>query len=176
MRPQHPSLNCRGSSMVEMAIVVTLFFGLVFAIIEFALAVFYANRLIDATRSGARYAVVSTPLIGDLAGYTCATLPTDYTACDATNPACVTLSGVMSSIVPVPVENIEYLYQCTQIGSESVARVYSLSIKVVGMKYVPVLPNLIVMGNPDAKSGATFEIDMPEYETTRTSEDQFGNY
>lgn len=175
MRQLHPKHRCSGSSMVEMAIVVIIFFGLVFAIIEFALVTFYANRLVDATRSGARHAVVSAPLIGDLGAYTCGTLPSDYTACDSTNAACMSLSRVMSATVPIDVGNINYKYQCTQIGSDSVARVFSVSIKVVGMKYVPVLPNLIVMNDPSQSAGAFFEIDMPEYETTRTSEDQFGN-
>lgn len=174
MRHQHLNGRCAGSSMVEMAIVVVLFFGLVFAIIEFAMAVFYANRLIEATRAGARFAVVSSPLVGDLDTFTCATLPSDYTACDSGNAACTALGAVMGAVVDVPLERIMYRYRCTEIGGASVAPVYSVSIKVSGMKYQPILPNLFVISNPDSKMGSTFEIDMPEFETTRTSEDQFG--
>ena len=159
--------------MVEMALVTTLFFGLVFAIIEFALAIFYANRLVDATRAGARFAVVSTPLLENLTEYECASLP-GYAAC-ADNVACNALAVAMSGTIKIPVNNISYRYQCTQLSNEISTRVYSVSIKVTGMKYVPIFPNLIVMGHPDAVSGATFEINMPEFETTRTSEDLFGN-
>lgn len=174
MRHQHLNRRCAGSSMVEMAIVVVLFFGLVFAIIEFALAVFYANRLIEATRAGARFAVVSAPLVGDLSAFTCATLPSDYNPCDSGNAACTALRAAMSAVVDVPVENIMYRYRCTEIGGATVAPVYSVSIKVSGMTYRPILPNLFIINNPDSAMGSTFEIDMPEFETTRTSEDQFG--
>lgn len=164
---------CRGSSMVEMAIVVVLFFMLVFAIIEFSLAIFYANRLIEATRAGARYAVVSDPLIAGLKNYDCAALPVDYTACDTSTPSCVGLHQAMNGTVIIPIENIYYKYKCTAIDGGAGIRVYTISIKVNDMSYYPILPNLFVL---DGASGdaAGFGISMPSFETTRTSEDQFG--
>ena len=48
----------QGAALVEMAIVVSLFLALVFGIIEFALMVFQWSRLVEATRAGARYAIV----------------------------------------------------------------------------------------------------------------------
>jgi len=53
----------RGAAMVEMAISVSLFLLLVFAIIEFALAIFDWSRVVEATRSAARYAIVHDPAI-----------------------------------------------------------------------------------------------------------------
>lgn len=51
----------QGAAMVEMAIVITLFLVLVFGIIEFALVIFHVSLLDEATRAGARYAIVNDP-------------------------------------------------------------------------------------------------------------------
>lgn len=52
----------RGAALVEMAIVVVLFFVLVFAIIEFARAIFSWGVAVETTRAAARYAIVHAPL------------------------------------------------------------------------------------------------------------------
>jgi hypothetical protein len=67
--------------MVEFAIVVWLFLMLVLGIIEFAYAIFQWSRVVDATRAGARTAIVS-----DLA---CGTADDLKAVCgdDRTNPA-----------------------------------------------------------------------------------------
>jgi hypothetical protein len=51
----------QGAAMVEMAIVISTFLLLVFVIIEFALVIFHWSRLVEATRAGARYAIVNDP-------------------------------------------------------------------------------------------------------------------
>lgn len=77
----------RGSTLVEFAIGATVFFTVMFAVIEFGRALWVHNALSDAARRGARYAVVhsaadaaavknvvvygdpaggSTPLVNDL--------------------------------------------------------------------------------------------------------------
>jgi len=51
----------RGAAMVEMAIVISLFLVMVLGIIEFAMAFFDWSRTVEATRAGARYAIVHSP-------------------------------------------------------------------------------------------------------------------
>jgi hypothetical protein len=50
--------NERGTTVAEFAMVATLFFTLIFGIIEFGRMLFTHNALADATRRGARYAVL----------------------------------------------------------------------------------------------------------------------
>ena len=56
-----PGNRQRGAALVEMAIVILVFLVLVFGIIEFARAIFEWSRLVEATRAGARYAIVNDP-------------------------------------------------------------------------------------------------------------------
>lgn len=49
---------CRGSTAVEFAIVAALFFALLLGIMQFGLVLFYWNTTYEATRMGARIAVV----------------------------------------------------------------------------------------------------------------------
>jgi hypothetical protein len=67
-----------GAAMVEMAIVISLFLVLVFGIIEFALVIFHWSKLNEATRAGARYAIVNDPACSI---YTDTNDP-DYKKCD----------------------------------------------------------------------------------------------
>lgn len=46
---------------MEMAIVISLYLILVFGIIEFALIIFHWSRLVEGTRTAARYAIVNDP-------------------------------------------------------------------------------------------------------------------
>lgn len=179
----------RGSSMVEMALVVVLFLGLVFAIIEFSLALFYANRLIEATRAGARYAVVSNPLDAEFATYDCAaplqgTVTVSSTACDGILGSSESasyeksqcgLGAAMNALVDIPYDHITYRYDCTSVGTDQVNRVYTVRIGVEVMTYKPILPNLFILNGNGSSSGSDFSIAMPSFETTRTSEDQFGH-
>jgi hypothetical protein len=50
--------NERGTTVAEFAVVALLFFTLIFAIIEFGRLLYTHNALTDATRRGARYAVL----------------------------------------------------------------------------------------------------------------------
>jgi Flp pilus assembly protein TadG len=50
----------RGATLVEFAIGVTVFLTVMFAVLEFGRALWVHNALTDATRRGARYAVIHT--------------------------------------------------------------------------------------------------------------------
>ena len=51
----------KGQTLVEFAFVAILFFTLLFAIVEFGRALWTWNTIVQATRAGARFAVVETP-------------------------------------------------------------------------------------------------------------------
>ena len=71
----------RGQAMVEFALVAPIFFLLLFAIIEGGRFIFYYETLNNATREGARYAIVN-----GANSLTCSTGPhaPDTTSCDET--------------------------------------------------------------------------------------------
>jgi Flp pilus assembly protein TadG len=57
--------NEKGATVAEFAVVALLFFTLIFAIIEFGRLLYTHNALTDATRRGARYAVLHNGLTDD---------------------------------------------------------------------------------------------------------------
>src|SRR5262245_9929237 len=50
-----------GQTLVEFALVVLIFLGIVFGILEFSRALWTYNTIVQATRAGARFAVVEMP-------------------------------------------------------------------------------------------------------------------
>ena len=56
----------RGASMVEFSIIVSLFFVVLFGLIEFSLALYQWNSATKAVQLGARLAAVSSPVWGEL--------------------------------------------------------------------------------------------------------------
>jgi len=51
-------LNTKGQTMVEFALVITLFFAILFGIVEFGRAWYYSNHLGNSVRAAARYGAV----------------------------------------------------------------------------------------------------------------------
>jgi Flp pilus assembly protein TadG len=56
----------KGQTLVEFAMVTLVFFVLVFGITEFGRALWTWNTIVQATRAGARFAVVETPTSDDM--------------------------------------------------------------------------------------------------------------
>jgi Flp pilus assembly protein TadG len=68
-RRSHAGARSRGQALVEFALIAPLFFLLLFGIIEAGRFVFYYEILNNATREGARYAIVhSGPTLGRSTG------------------------------------------------------------------------------------------------------------
>lgn len=65
MRTLNHRHNEKGATVAEFAVVALLFFTLIFAIIEFGRLLYTHNALTDATRRGARYAVLHPGLTDD---------------------------------------------------------------------------------------------------------------
>jgi Flp pilus assembly protein TadG len=55
----------RGQTLLEFALVALLFFVVLFCLIEFARALWTWNTIVQATRAGARFAVVEAPVASD---------------------------------------------------------------------------------------------------------------
>lgn len=157
-----------GVSMVEMALVLSIFLSLVFAVFEFALAVFYASRLSEATRAGARYAVVSKSTIDNVQDQSCSQLEIlGYQQCTA--DTCSALIESMSKVVTVAPSNVYIRYQCSATGytgqagySDANNEIYSITVKLDGVQYPLIMPGML---------GLSPTITMPSFETTRLSED-----
>jgi len=63
------SVEQRGATLVEFALVGLLFFTLLFGIIEFGLLLFNQQVITNAGREGARYGIVARPIIKDKTTY-----------------------------------------------------------------------------------------------------------
>ena len=61
-----PSQSQRGQTLVEFALVVMVFLVIVFGLLEFARGLWTWNTIVQATRAGARFAVVETPSTTDI--------------------------------------------------------------------------------------------------------------
>lgn len=154
--------------MVEMALVITIFLMLIFAIFEFALAVFYASRLSEATRAGARTAVVHNTTIADVKNMTCQQIDDlGFQQCNATT--CADIIASMNRFVSVDPSNIYIRYQCTTTGytgkagfTDANQEIYSITVKLQGVQYPLITPGIL---------GLSPTITMPSFETTRLSED-----
>ena len=61
--------NERGTTIAELAMVALLFFTIIFGIIEFGRLLYTHNALTDATRAGARFAVLNTEDVDKVKNY-----------------------------------------------------------------------------------------------------------
>ncbi|MEW5978877.1 MAG: TadE/TadG family type IV pilus assembly protein [Acidobacteriota bacterium] len=63
--PRVGSQREKGQTLVEFAFMAVLFFTILFGILEFSRALWTWNTIVQATRAGARFAVVETPTADD---------------------------------------------------------------------------------------------------------------
>lgn len=158
----------KGAAMVEMALVISIFLSLIFAVFEFSLAIFYAARLSEATRVAARSAVVNNSIVDDIHDRTCDDIAAqEYLQCDAGK--CVGIIKAINNIVDIDPTTIFVRYQCTTTGytkaagfTDSTHEIYSITVKLQGVVYQFIMPGIL---------GLHPSITMPSFETTRLSED-----
>ncbi len=119
----------RGTTLVEFAIGATVFFTVMFAIVEFGRMLYVHNALSDAARRGARYAVINTEankenvklmaVYGNTSGGTQQPLVDHLT----TDNVLVTYStapnpfGVNKGTVTVQIQNYDFNFSIPLIGS-----------------------------------------------------------
>ena len=165
----------RGAALVEMAIVISLFFVMVFGIIEFAIAFFDWSRTIESTRAGARYAIVHDPVCSGVMGLREGDSPISCSPAAGND-----LVDVMQNIMPrIEADDIAVTYAWSATGNELRPEEAPIPSVTVGIKQDSVEFNFIVLDAlldllvPD---DSTFpnRIYIPPFATTRTGEDLNG--
>lgn len=155
----------QGATMVEMAITLPLFLVIVFAIFEFALAIFAWSRAVEATRAGARYAIVNDAVMGlpDCNSHAPgAEVPPESDTCDNAN--CSNLMLQMQRLYPdLLSEHVAVAYECSFAGfSDNPKPVMQVTVAISGQPYHLMLPGLL---------GLDSTWTLPAFATTRISED-----
>ena len=111
-----PSWRQRGSSMVEVTMVVALLLLVIFGVVEAGRVMVAYTTLSDAARAGTRYAMVHG---ANRRGASCTTLATDGPSGPAANPACVLAAA-------------EAITNAAGLGSATVSVSYPDSSNAVG--------------------------------------------
>lgn len=181
----------QGAAIVEMAIVVLVFLVLVFGIIEFALMIFHWSLLDEATRAGARYAIVNDPACSiyeetNDVNYKCTGGPLDCST-DPDDQKIVTVNGdctvgepytlidagckivermrATQSLINSPEAGVAVVitYACTDAGFAGLTqKVPTVTIEANNVPYYFSVPGMFGLGP---------SVNMPSFATTRTGED-----
>lgn len=166
----------RGAALVEMAIVVSLFFVLVFGIIEFARVLFSWGVAVEATRAGARYAIVNTR-VGALPACPGAsvTYTVDFDDCTCPppgdgpeSPECGVVETMCLARYALRTENaqVHVTYRCSDAGfsgAPSALRPYEVQVETAGFEHhFSALWGLLGFGE---------YWEVPPFATTRLTED-----
>ncbi len=99
MRNKIAGRNERGAALVELAIGSTVFFTLVFGVLEFSRLLWTHNALADATRRGARYAAVNSQNVSNVQNFVV------YGVASPTGSEPALVSGLTTSNVQVTYSN-----------------------------------------------------------------------
>jgi TadE-like protein len=147
--------------MVEMALTLPLFLLLIFAIIELALVIFTWTRAVDATRAGARYAIVNDA-VTDISSLDCSAVTDLTVTCDSAS--CADLMDEMNALYQdLEAANVTVRYGCSSTGFAGNPRpVREVTVAIVGQEYQLVLPGVI---------GLDPTLTLPDFTSTRVSED-----
>jgi len=151
--------------MLEMAIVLPLFLALVFGILEFGVAVFTWSLVVEATRSGARYAIVNNEECAGVTGENGMVCPgAGSISCQVSSgsPLLAEMRKFRPSLVE---ENVFVTYECSDAGfAERPRPVLKVTVETRNIEYAFILPALL---------GIEATVDMPSFSTTRVSEDMY---
>jgi hypothetical protein len=172
-----------GAALVEMAIGLVLFLLLVFGVLEFALAIFDWSKEVEATRAGARYAIVNDPacdIYGEGALPSCpggdtidpdncpgASIEVTPAGCNADpDDAACRIAAVMRNIMPrIADGNVRIVYGCSDAGyRERPFVVPTVTVRTSGVEHNFLLPGLL---------GIEATVTLPGFSTTRTGEDLY---
>lgn len=152
-----------GVATVESALIIVVFLILIMGIIEFALLIFNVSSLVQATRAGARYLIVSDPVV-EIKDDDCGTPINASCGAGDCDDVLAVMKKFYSSIEP---ENLEATYRCSSTGYEyAYYQIYEVELRLVGMQYTFITPSIFGFGG---------SIDLPELTTTRLSEDMESN-
>lgn len=151
----------RGTSVAEFAMVALLFFTLIFGIIEFGRLLYTHNALADATRRGARYAVLHKGKTDaeKLAVKNEVVYGINGTFDDDGNPTSPPLiNGLTTTMVEVTYEGEDLDADPDTPPSDFGSNLGRATVKIVGYQFYMSIP---VIGRV---------LTMPDYETTLSAE------
>lgn len=193
-----------GAALVEFTVTFMVFLILILGIIEFALVVYDASRLAEATRAAARYAIVNTPacnIYGQPDAYNnagCISDDSDVTLscpgdpgtiltivdCDhpATTPECkmVELMDQMmlrsnNSILADSVGQVRISYACAGTGDPQLPHyVPVVTVAAENILHPMMFASIFGFYSPGS-NGIGRTITLPNFSTTRTGEDMYSN-
>lgn len=145
----------RGVATVETAIIIVVFLMLVMGIIEFALLIFNASSLVEATRSGSRYLIVNEPVVE---------LNSCEVEVDCSDGDCgEVLSRMQRFYSPLTAENLEISYRCSSTGhDDAFYNIYEVEMRLVDVEYTFITPGIL---------GLDSTLTLPDFRSTRLSED-----
>jgi Flp pilus assembly protein TadG len=148
----------RGTSVAEFAMVAMLFFTLIFGIIEFGRMLYTHNALADATRRGARYAVLhpsadANAVKNEVVYGRNATFDT---AGNVTSPPLI--SGLTPAMVDVTYEGEDLDGDPDTAPSSFGSNLGTATVKIVGYSFNLSIP---IIARP---------VPMPDYATTLSAE------
>lgn len=157
----------QGAALVEMSLTISFALLLIFAIIEFSLAVFLFTRGVEATRVGVRFAAVNSPVI-DLVSLDCSGGTSSRVEADCSSASCTALVAQMQKILPVIESgNVHIVYECSRIGNPErpiQMPAPEIRVSITGITYDFILPELLGLG---------VSIDLPAFTSTHSGEDLF---
>ena len=147
----------KGTTLVEMAIVLVLFLMIIFAVMEFSIAIVRSAQLTEAVRFGARHAIVNNPI---------GTLPSCPGGTSDPVDASVEMRNGMANIAPMinAQSNISVTVKYTCPDSVYIDHngLYLVTVAVSGAKYDLIFPSLLGLG---------MAINLQTFKSTRLSED-----
>lgn len=162
MRTLNHRHNERGATVAEFAVVALLFFTLIFAIIEFGRLLYTHNALTDATRRGARYAVLHNGLTEDdkQAVRNFVVYGPDVTFDGAGNPnKPPVINDLTTDMVEVDFEGVDLDGDPATPGTTNFGtNLGTATVKIENYQFNLSIP---VIGRP---------LTLPEYSTTLTAE------
>lgn len=156
-----------GSSLVEMSMTIMVFIVLIMAIIEFSLLIFFWARGVEATRAGARYAAVNSP-VTDISGLNCSEDDTTVITTDCSGEACAGLLQNMRHIMPtLEGEHVRISYSCGRVGNPERPEemiIPEITVSITGVEF-----HFMSAGLFGVDGGVT----MPDFTAARTGEDMY---
>ena len=154
----------KGSTLVEMAIVLILFLMIIFAAMEFSIAIVRSAQLTEATSGGLRYAITNDPVKGiTLPKCTAAGVVASEDCDSASCPELITRMVNMAPIIDTQEDVIVNVkYTCPVSGYIDRDDLYLVTVTVSGAKHYLTVPGIFGVG---------LTINLQTFKSTRLSED-----
>ncbi|HET6979045.1 MAG TPA: TadE family protein [Pyrinomonadaceae bacterium] len=158
IRRRNSNRNERGTTMAEFALIASVFFMIIFAIIEFGRLLYTHNALTDAARRGARYAAVHKE-----SKKLCARNVVIYGESNVNPTSCAATGSPLINGLTLSNVTVDYVGADTDNDPNTPATSYGSNL---GTATVTITNYTFTLSIPFARQALT----MPPYTTTLTAE------